>query len=172
MLETYRYQHRSHDRGLRQDRASKEKIVHALAAHRQLLSQSRARIRTLTGRRNELAAQAIADGVRISTVAAAIGETIPRVRSIALSFDDSMFANRAPGSASADRHLSALRKLALDLQSAITARESLENQLGVLVTHAYRLGYTDETHLAGLAGLSSESVHQHLRSLRRSATRQ
>ena len=171
MLETYRYQHRSSETGLQRDRASREKIVQALAAHRQLLSQSRARIRTLTGRRNEMVAQAIAEGVRISTVAAAIGETVPRVRSIALSFDDSMFGNTAQGSASADRHLSVLRKLALDLQSAIMARESLENQLGVLVTHAYRLGYTDETHLAGLAGISSESVHQHLRGLRRSAAR-
>jgi hypothetical protein len=106
--------------------------------------------------------------VRISTVAAAIGETVLRVRAIALSFDDGMFGNQAPGSVSADEHLTVLRKLALDLQAAITARESLESQLGVLVTHAYRLGFTDETHLAGLAGISSESVHRHLRGLRRS----
>ena len=174
MHESYRYQHRSSERGLQRDRAAREKVLGALAAHRQQLSQYRARIRNLTGVRNETVARAIGDGVRISTVAAAIGETIPRVREIALAFEAALAEERAferpgPHSASRDEHLRSLRKIAEDLASAVTGRASLEEQLGVLVTHAYRLGFTDETHLACMAGVSPESVHQRLRGLRRLA---
>jgi DNA-binding transcriptional regulator YdaS (Cro superfamily) len=161
--ETRRYQHRATEDRAGGRRTAREKVLQALAAHRQLLSQHRARVRTLTASRNELVAQAVADGVRISTVAAAVGETVPRVRGIALAFTDGGRLARS----SPDQHLRALRKTADDLESAVASRASLENQLGSLVTGAFRLGFTNETHLASLAGISPESVHQHLRGLRR-----
>jgi hypothetical protein len=190
--ETRRYQHRATEDRAGGGHASREKVLQALAAHRQLLSQHRARIRTLTASRNELVARAVADGVRISTVAAAVGETVPRVRGIALAFNDLAFSDAASdgtmfdgrvfdgavfdgavfdggalAACSPDEHLRALRKTAVDLESAVASRASVENQLGALVTGAFRLGFTNETHLASLAGISPESVHEHLRGLRR-----
>jgi DNA-binding transcriptional regulator YdaS (Cro superfamily) len=170
--ETRRYQHRATEGRAGGRQASQEKVLQALAAHRQLLSQHRARIRTLTASRNEMVARAVADGLRISTVAAAVGETVPRVRGIALAFSDLAFdggaVEGAPlAKASPDEHVHALRKIAVGLESAVASRASVENQLGVLVTGAFRLGFTNETHLASLAGISPESVHQHLRGLRR-----
>lgn len=177
MHETRRYQHRAAEDRAGGRHASREKVLQALAAHRQLLSQHRARIRTLTASRNEMVARAVADGVRISTVAAAVGETVPRVRGIALAFSDLAFSDAASDGAmfdggplaacSPDEHLRALRKTAVDLESAVASRASVENQLGALVTGAFRLGFTNETHLASLAGISPESVHEHLRGLRR-----
>jgi hypothetical protein len=76
-----------------------------------MLSQHRARIRTLTATRNEVVARAVADGVRISTVAAAVGESVPRGRGIAISFDDLSFEERT---SCPDDHLRALRKTAVD----------------------------------------------------------
>lgn len=126
------------------------------------MAQYRARIRALTSARNEAIAQAIEDGVRISLVAGAVGESVPRTRLIALSFEDV-----ATSTVSADGHLCALRNLAADLSVAVDGKLRVEHQLEALIPQAFRLGFTDATHVAGLAGLSPECVRQSLRGLRR-----
>lgn len=156
------YRHRAKEKLLARDGESRERLLDALAHFRQKLMRLRVRIRTLTGARNEAIAQAIEDGLRISTVAAAVGESVPRIRSVALSFEDLPQSDTAP-----DEHLHTLRTLALDLQEALGAKSGTEGQLGVLIGHAYRMGFTDEAHLAGLAGVPPECVRQNVRGLRR-----
>jgi hypothetical protein len=38
----------------------------------------------------------------------------------------------------------------------------VEQQLGVLVAQAYAIGFTEEAHLAAMAGISPDAVHRSL----------
>src|SRR4051812_31198197 len=64
------------------------KLTRALADHRQLLSHASSTIRTLTVARNELIAQALADGLTLATIAAMTGEHSRTVRNIGLACED------------------------------------------------------------------------------------
>jgi hypothetical protein len=156
------YRHRANEARPSRERESKDALLNAIALHRQRLTQCRALIRRQTALRNEAIAQAIEDGLRISTVAAAAGETVHRVRAIALSFDD-----LDPSPTAADEHLATLRRIASDLQEAMDGKTGVEAQLGALAGYAYRSGFTDEGHLAGITGLSHDSIRQTLRRLSR-----
>lgn len=158
----YRYRSGTTERGSARTGAPAEQIVRALAAHRQRLTHVRARIRSLTGKRNDALARAVQSGLRISAVADILGETVPTVRRIALAADD-------PPSAGLTReeHVHALRTVRTELEAAASSKEAVERELRLLVAQAYAVGFTDEAQLAAMAGLPSESVHRSLRSHRR-----
>ncbi|KHL04237.1 hypothetical protein [Sinomonas humi] len=154
----YRYRQGAAQPSSPGDRGAEERIAQALSGHRQLLNQFRSRIRTLTAKRNEALVRALEDELAISAVANVIGETVPTVRRIALAFEE-----KPASGLSRDEHIDSLRKIRTELEAAAAAKEALEGEVGILIARAYQAGFTDETHLAGMAGISTESVHNRLR---------
>ncbi|MGY3565938.1 hypothetical protein ACVWWH_001639 [Sinomonas sp. RB5] len=158
----YRYRNGPAQRGQGRSSAPTERLLRALAAHKQRLGHVRARIRALTAQRNVSLAQAVGSGLRISAAADILGESVPGIRRIALAVDEAPSAVR-----SRDEHVRALQTVRTELEAAASAKEAVERELHLLVAQAYALGFTDEAQLAALAGLPAESVRRSLRCRRR-----
>lgn len=142
--------------------AEHTKLVHALGAHRQLLSHAASSIRTLVSARNDLIAQAVEDGISIATIAAVTGENARSVRTIALAYDD--------------LHLSGVpRQLQLEglkakndaLKEAERHRDGIMERREALIAIALRTKACDELELASLTGLTPDHIRRSGRSVGR-----
>ena len=138
--------------------------MHALAAHRQLLSHASSAIRSLTAVRNEMIAQALEDGLTLATISAVTGENMRAVRTIGLAYDD-LHPSGLPRGA----HVDGLRAKSEQLKAAERHRDQIVNQREALIVTALRTQACDDLELASLTGLTPEHIRRSTRGVARSA---
>jgi hypothetical protein len=138
--------------------------MHALAAHRQLLSHASSAIRSLTAVRNEMIAQALEDGLTLATISAVTGENMRAVRTIGLAYDD-LHPSGLPRGA----HVDGLSAKSEQLKAAERHRDQIVNQREALIVMALRTQACDDLELASLTGLTPEHIRRSTRGVARSA---
>lgn len=140
------------------------RLACALAAHRQLLSHASSAIRTLTAARNELIAQALEDGLTLTTVSAVTGENLRAVRTIGLAYDD-----LHPSGLPRDAHVAALRAKSTELAAAERHRDQITDRREALIVMALRNQVCDDLELASLTGLTPDHIRRSTRGIARPA---
>ncbi|WP_235835598.1 MULTISPECIES: hypothetical protein [Arthrobacter] len=146
-----------------QSTANKEhaKLTDALAAHRQLLTHASSAIRTLTSARNEMIAQAVADGLTLATISAVTRENLRSVRTIALAYDE-----LHPSGFSRSAHLEALKAKSEELLGAERHRDQILERREALILMAFRTKACDDIELASLTGLTPDHIRRTTRKVR------
>jgi hypothetical protein len=145
-------------------KGDRAKLMHALAAHRQLLSHASSAIRSLTAVRNEMIAQALEDGLTLATISAVTGENMRAVRTIGLAYDD-LHPSGLPRGA----HVDGLSAKSEQLKAAERHRDQIVNQREALIVTALRTQACDDLELASLTGLTPEHIRRSTRGVARSA---
>ncbi|MDR6686368.1 hypothetical protein J2Y41_001929 [Arthrobacter sp. 1088] len=145
-------------------KGERARLAHALAAHRQLLSHASSAIRTLTAARNDMIAQALEDGLTLTTVAAVTGENLRTVRTIGLAYDD-LHASGVPR----DAHVARLKAKSDELKAAGLHRDRITEAREALIVMAFRTQVFDDLELASLTGLTPDHIRRASRGLARSA---
>jgi hypothetical protein len=140
------------------------KLTHALAVHKQLLSQASSAIRTLTAARNEMIAQALEDGLTVATISAVTGENTRAVRTIGLAYGE-LHRSGLPRSA----HLEALKAKSAELQASGEHKGRIEEGREALIVMALRSRACDDIELASLTGLTPDHIRRANRRVRRPA---
>lgn len=135
--------------------AEHAKLTHALAAHRQLLSHAASAIRTLTAARNELIAQALEDGLTLTTVSTVTGENLRALRTIGLAYDD-----LHPSGLPRNAHVAALKQKSAELRAAERHRDQITERREALMVMALRKQVCDDLELASLTGLTPDHVRR------------
>ncbi|MFE4195635.1 hypothetical protein ACFRJ9_07215 [Paenarthrobacter sp. NPDC056912] len=161
---TGRYTYRAKAPRPQAPEAEHTKLTHALAAHRQLLSHAASAIRTLAAARNELIAQALEDGLTLTTVSAVTGENLRAVRTIGLAYDD-LHPSGLPRSA----HVAALRQKSDELKAAERHRDQITERREALIVMALRNQVCDDLELASLTGLTPDHIRRTTRGIPRPA---
>lgn len=131
------------------------KLRRALAEYRQLLSQASSAIRTMTAARNELIAQALADGLSLAAISAVTGEHSRTVRNIGLAYDD-LHSSGLPRNAQLD----ALKATSWELKAAERHRDQITERREVLIVMALQTQVCDELELASLTGLTRDHIRR------------
>lgn len=147
------YVHRSSQRTGNRLEVDRRKLKGALVLNRDALSKMSGRIKALTIQRDQEIARAIWGGMSISTVASAVSESIPKVQSTGLAFEEV-----PPSGLTADAHIAILQARGRQLKNAVAEREEAERRREQLVTLADRLQILDLKQLATLTGLSPEDT--------------
>lgn len=138
--------------------------MHALVAHRQLLSHASSSVRTLTAARNDLIAQALLDGLTLTTLSAVTGENLRTVRTIALAYDD-----LHPSGVPCDTHLQALKSKSDEVKAAERHRDEITERREALIVTALRTKACDDFELASLTGLTPDHIRRSTRGIARPA---
>ncbi|MGO4146550.1 hypothetical protein AB4Y77_15845 [Paenarthrobacter sp. YAF11_1] len=153
---TGRYTYRAKaQRPQAQEHTEHATLAHALGVHRQLISHAASAIRNLSAARNELIAQAIEDGLSLTTVSAITGENVKAVRTIALAYDD-----LHPSGLPRDAHVTALTAKSESLKAAENHREQITERREALIVMALRNQVCDDLELASLTGLTPDHIRR------------
>lgn len=142
--------------------AEHAKLAHALGVHRQVLSHAASAIRTLTAARNELIAQALEDGLTLTTVSALTGENLRAVRTIGLAYDD-LHPSGLPHSA----QVAALKQKSEELREAGRHRDRVTERREALIVMALQNHVCDDLELASLTGLTPDHIRRSTRGIPR-----
>ncbi|MEJ1195609.1 hypothetical protein ACFC25_21585 [Pseudarthrobacter sp. NPDC055928] len=132
-----------------------EKIRVLLREERQRITFNASSIRSLAVRLNQQIAQALCDGMKITSLAGAAGLSRWAVRTIGLS-SDGLFPSGVP----AEHHLAIIGELKSEMAELEESKAVLLRRRLKLLATARRLGVLDDYELAALSGLQRETVRK------------
>ena len=132
-----------------------EEIRSQLREERQRLSFNASSIRSLSVRLNQQIAQALCDGMKVTSLAGAAELSRWAVRTIGLSSED-LFPSGMP----AEQHLAVIGGLKSELAGLEESKAVLEGRRVKLLATARRLGVMDDYELAALSGLQREAIRK------------
>ena len=139
----------------------KDALRSELALNRQHLAQADSTLRTAISRRNETAAQALADRVPVAAIADAAGVKKVEVRRrLGLGY-----AELAPAGWPAASHLTAIRRAAGDLATAIGRKSELEVHRRSLTVMALKSGQLDLFEIASAAAIPVDMIRSEMRGI-------
>ena len=130
-----------------------EKVRRLLQYQRQLISFKSSSFRNLSAQMNELIAQALRDGLKITAVAQATRLSRADVRRIGIAFED-----LEPAGTPVQDHLTAIVRMRAEVAAAAEERASIEKKRVQVLALARREGILDDYELASLSGLNPGEI--------------
>ncbi|ACL38458.1 conserved hypothetical protein [Pseudarthrobacter chlorophenolicus A6] len=126
-----------------------------LEQQRQMISLRSSRLRALFSELNERVAQAVCDGVKVTTIAQAAGVPVTTIRGIGLG-RDGLYPSGLP----AEEQLRSISRLADEVTAVEAARAAVERHRVQVLAAARKQRLLDDYQLASASGLKHDEIRK------------